>query len=38
MPREFGHPLYILPFDHRRSLQTKMFGWQSPLGDAQREG
>jgi 5-dehydro-2-deoxygluconokinase len=35
MPREYDRPLYILPFDHRGSFQTKMFGWQSPLSDAQ---
>ena len=35
MPRGYDHPLYILPFDHRGSFQTKMFGWQSPLTDAQ---
>jgi myo-inositol catabolism protein IolC len=35
MPRGYDRPLYILPFDHRDSLQTKMFGWQSPLSDAQ---
>ena len=23
----FDQPLYILPFDHRGSFQTKMFGW-----------
>ena len=27
----FDKPLYILPFDHRGSFQTKMFGWK---GDA----
>ncbi len=35
MPRGYDHPLYIQPFDHRGSFQTKMFGWQSPLTDAQ---
>ena len=35
MPRGYDRPLYILPFDHRGSFQTKMFGWQSPLTDAQ---
>jgi myo-inositol catabolism protein IolC len=35
MPRGYDRPLYILPFDHRGSFQTKMFGWQSPLSDAQ---
>jgi len=23
--------LHILPFDHRGSFQTKMFGWTGPL-------
>src|SRR2546425_2845964 len=27
----FNEPLYILPFDHRGSFQTKMFGWTGPL-------
>ncbi len=27
----FDRPLYILPFDHRGSFQTKMFGWKGPL-------
>jgi myo-inositol catabolism protein IolC len=27
----FDKPLYILPFDHRGSFQTKMFGWSGPL-------
>jgi myo-inositol catabolism protein IolC len=35
MPRGYDRPLYILPFDHRGSFQTKMFGWQSSLSDAQ---
>jgi myo-inositol catabolism protein IolC len=35
MPRGFDRPLYVQPFDHRGSFQTKMFGWQSPLSDAQ---
>jgi myo-inositol catabolism protein IolC len=35
MPRGYDRPLYILPFDHRYSFQTKMFGWQSPLSDEQ---
>jgi len=35
MSRGYDRPLYILPFDHRGSFQTKMFGWQSPLSDAQ---
>ena len=35
MPRGYDRPLYIQPFDHRGSFQTRMFGWQSPLSDAQ---
>ena len=27
----FDRPLYILPFDHRGSFQTKMFGWKGKL-------
>jgi myo-inositol catabolism protein IolC len=27
----FNQPLYILPFDHRGSFQTKMFGWPGKL-------
>jgi myo-inositol catabolism protein IolC len=37
MSRGYDRPLYIQPFDHRGSFQTKMFGWQSPLTDAQTE-
>ncbi len=29
------HPLYILPFDHRGSFETKMFGWEGALDAAQ---
>ena len=29
--RGFDKPLYILPFDHRGSFQTKMFGWKGAL-------
>lgn len=35
MPRGYDRPLYVLPFDHRGSFQTKMFGWKPPLSDAQ---
>jgi 5-dehydro-2-deoxygluconokinase len=35
MPRGFDQPLYILPFDHRGSFQTKMFGWKGVLSAAQ---
>jgi myo-inositol catabolism protein IolC len=27
----FSKPLYVLPFDHRGSFQTKMFGWTGAL-------
>jgi len=27
----FNKPLYVLPFDHRGSFQTKMFGWKGTL-------
>src|SRR5438128_1219372 len=26
----YDKPLYILPFDHRGSFQTKLFGWKGP--------
>jgi myo-inositol catabolism protein IolC len=35
MTRGFDQPLYVLPFDHRGSFQTKMFGWQDPLDPEQ---
>ncbi len=35
MPRGYDRALYILPFDHRGSFQTRMFGWQPPLSEAQ---
>jgi len=31
----YDRPLYFLPFDHRASMQRKMFGWESPLNAAQ---
>ncbi len=31
----FDKPLYVLPFDHRGSFQTKMFGWQGELNAEQ---
>jgi myo-inositol catabolism protein IolC len=31
----FKHPLFILPFDHRESFETKMFGWHGDLNAAQ---
>src|SRR6516162_9254268 len=27
----FDKPLYILPFDHRGTFQTQMFGWKGAL-------
>lgn len=35
MTRGFDHPLYLMPFDHRGSFQTGLFGWKPPLSDAQ---
>jgi myo-inositol catabolism protein IolC len=35
MPRGYDRPLYILPFDHRGSFQTRLFGWKPPLSEAQ---
>ena len=35
MPRGYDRPLCILPFDHRGSFQSKMFGFAPPLSDAQ---
>jgi hypothetical protein len=35
MPRGYDRALYILPFDHRGSFQSGLFGWSSPLSDAQ---
>src|SRR5262250_1720050 len=34
-PIGFDRPLYILPFDHRGSFETKMFGWHGDLDEAQ---
>jgi len=34
-PRGYDRPLYILPFDHRGSFETKMFGWHEPLSAEQ---
>jgi myo-inositol catabolism protein IolC len=31
----YNKPLYILPFDHRGSFETKMFGWTGELDAAQ---
>lgn len=27
----YSQPLYVLPFDHRGSFETKMFGWHGDL-------
>ena len=27
----YDKPLYVLPFDHRGSFKTKMFGWHGDL-------
>src|SRR5271154_6974613 len=35
MPRGYDRALYIQPFDHRGSFETKMFGWKPPLSAAQ---
>jgi 5-dehydro-2-deoxygluconokinase len=35
MPIGFDQPLYVLPFDHRGSFQTKMFGWKGALNEQQ---
>jgi 5-dehydro-2-deoxygluconokinase len=35
IPRGYEHPLYILPFDHRGSFETKMFGWTGALDAGQ---
>jgi len=37
MPRGYTKPLYILPFDHRGTFETKMFGWEGDL-DAEQTG
>ena len=31
----YDKDLYILPFDHRGSFQTKMFGWKGDLTPTQ---
>ena len=31
----YDKPLYIQPFDHRGSFQTKLFGWKGKLADEQ---
>lgn len=34
-PRGFDRPLYVLPFDHRGSFETGMFGWHGELNAEQ---
>jgi myo-inositol catabolism protein IolC len=34
-PRGYTHPLYVLPFDHRGSFETGMFGWHGALNAEQ---
>ncbi len=31
----FDRPLYILPFDHRGSFQSGLFGWKGTLTSEQ---
>ena len=31
----YNQPLYILPFDHWGSFQTRMFGWKGALSPEQ---
>jgi myo-inositol catabolism protein IolC len=33
----FDRPLYVLPFDHRASFETKMFGFEDPITPEQTE-
>jgi 5-dehydro-2-deoxygluconokinase len=33
----FTQPLYILPFDHRGSFESGLFGWKGALSDEQTE-
>ena len=30
-PHGYDNPLYVLPFDHRGSFETGMFGWKGAL-------
>jgi len=36
--RGYSQPLYLLPFDHRHSYETQMFGLATPLTPEQRQG
>jgi hypothetical protein len=31
----YDRPLYVQPFDHRGSFQTKLFGWSGKLSEEQ---
>src|SRR6516165_4179082 len=33
----YNKPLFILPFDHRSSFETGLFGWKGPLTEEQTE-
>src|SRR5438445_9294881 len=33
--RGFDHPLYVLPFDHRGSFESGLFGWKGALDAGQ---
>lgn len=35
MTRGYDRPLYVLPFDHRGSFQSGLFGWKGALSDEQ---
>jgi len=35
MIRGYEEALYLLPFDHRETFKTKLFGWQGPLNPGQ---
>ena len=35
MTHGFDRPLYVLPFDHRGSFETGMFGWKGALNPEQ---
>jgi 5-dehydro-2-deoxygluconokinase len=35
MPRGYDRTLYFMPFDHRASFQSRMFGWKGALTEAQ---
>jgi 5-dehydro-2-deoxygluconokinase len=35
MPQGYDRALYVMPFDHRGSFQTRLSGWTPPLSDPQ---